>query len=320
MNRIAWILAIALLFFGTAACAQGAWPARPVRLVVPSSPGGGTDFYARLLAQTLSELLKQQFVVDNQPGASGNIGAAAVARATPDGYTFLVSADPALTVNPSLYRNLPYNAERDFEPVAQGVAVPLVLCVHPSVSARSLAALLELGKREPGKLAFGSAGSGSPTYLGVRMIEEASGAKFLHVPFKGIGQAMPSFVSGQVQLLFPDVAIALPFIKAERIVPLAVTQRSLLIPSVPTLAEAGFPDIAVPGFFSVVAPAGTARSIVERMSLEVNNAMRTPSLAKQLESHGFIPVFDTPEQFGARLKTIRAFWAGFIRRSGIEPD
>ncbi|HEY6241528.1 MAG TPA: tripartite tricarboxylate transporter substrate-binding protein, partial [Burkholderiales bacterium] len=183
-----------LLLLAVPAAAQEAWPVRPVKFIVPSSPGGGTDLYARQLAQALSDALKQQFIVDNRPGASGNIGAEAAAKSAPDGYTFLVSANPAIAVNPSLYKNLPYDAERDFTPVARGVVAPLVVCVHPSVPAKTLAELLALGQREPGKLSFGSAGTGSPTFLGIRMLEEVSGAKFLHVPFKGIGNMMPSLL------------------------------------------------------------------------------------------------------------------------------
>src|SRR5713101_3800903 len=173
--RAARCILIALLaIVACAAAAQAPWPARPVKLIVPSSTGGGTDFYARLLAHSLGEALKQQFVVENMPGGSGNIGAAVAARAAPDGYTFLVSPEPALAVNQSLFRNLPYNAERDFTPVARGVVVPLVICVQASLGVRTLAALVEIGRRAPGKLTYGSSGSGASNSLTVRMIEEAS--------------------------------------------------------------------------------------------------------------------------------------------------
>src|SRR5258705_7908122 len=178
---------IFLVLTGLSAHAQEAWPARTVKFIVPSSPGGGTDLYARQLDQAPSESLKQQFIVDNRPGASGNIGAEAAAKAAPDGYTFLVSANPAISVNPSLYKNLAYNAERDLVPVARGVVAPLVVCVHPSVPARTLAELLALGKREPGKLSFGSAGKGSPTHFGIPLLQGGSGAKFPPRPLKGKG-------------------------------------------------------------------------------------------------------------------------------------
>src|SRR2546430_7731501 len=168
MNRI--LLCLALIVCSFAAQAQEVWPARPVKLIVPSSPGGGTDVYARILAQALAESLKQQFIVDNRPGASGNIGAAAAAKSAADGYTFLVSANLALAVNPSLYRELPYNAERDFTPVTRGVMAPMAMVVHPSVPAKTLAELVALGKTAPGKLAYGSAGTGSPALLRGRLL------------------------------------------------------------------------------------------------------------------------------------------------------
>ena len=317
-KRFAFALAAALAT--AAAHAQDNWPARAVKFIVPSSPGGGTDLYARQLAQALTESLGQQFIVDNRPGASGNIGADAVAKSPPDGYTFLVSANPAIAVNPSLYKKLGYDAERDLAPVARGVIAPLVVCVHPSVPATTLAELVALGKREPGKLAFGSAGTGSPTYLGIRMLEEVSGAKFLHVPFKGMGPVMPALLGGQVSFAFPDAAIAVPHIKAGRLRALAIIESAPQLPGVPTFAEAGFPGLEIYSSFSVVAPAGTSASVIERMSAEIAKAMRTPGLSAKLEHETLIPVFDTPEQFAAHLKKERAAWAAVIRRNAIEPD
>src|SRR5205823_657948 len=209
---------------------------------------GGTDVYARILAQALAESLKQQFIVDNRPGASGNIGAAAAARSAADGYTFLVSANPALAVNPSLYKELPYNAERDFTPVTRGVMAPMALVVHPSVPAKTLAELVVLGKTAPGKLAYGSAGTGSPTFLGVRMLEEGTGARFTHVPYKGVGAAYADLLGGQVQFLFPDVASAISHLKAGKLRALAVTQSTALLPGTPTFAEAGFPLEVITSF------------------------------------------------------------------------
>jgi len=309
----------ALVIFLAAGAASAQWPARPVKLVVPSSAGGGTDFYARVLAQALGESLRQPFVVENLPGGSGNIGAATAARAAPDGYTFLVAADPALTVNQSLYKDLPYNPERDFVPVARGVTVPLVICVPASLGIRTLSELVERGRREPRSLTYGSSGSGAPNALMIRMIEEASGARFLHVPYRGMGMALPALLAGQIHFLAPDVAIVLPHIKSGRLVPLAISHHTDQLPTVPTVAQAGFPDFRLPSNFSVVAPAGTPAAIVERMNAEINKAMRT-TLAGKLESHAFIPQFDTPAEFGAALARDRQFWAEFIRRAGVVPD
>jgi tripartite-type tricarboxylate transporter receptor subunit TctC len=320
MKAVRCILLAIFSIWACAAAAQAPWPARAVKLIVPSSAGGGTDFFSRLLAHSLGETLKQQFVVENMPGGSGNLGAAAAARAAPDGYTFLVSPEPALAVNLSLFKNLPYNAERDFVPVARGVTVPLVLCAQASLGVRTLADLVEIGRRAPDKLTYGSSGSGASNYLTVRMIEEASGAKFLHVPYRGMGQALPGLLAGQVDFLLPDVAIALPHIKAGTLVPLALTHASTQLPSIPTIAEAGFPSIVVETNFSVVAPAGTPGAIVQRMNAEINKAMRSSPLAEKLAMHAFIPSFDTPEEFAAKLARDRAFWAAFIRRADIKPE
>jgi len=308
--------ALALGLLALPVAGQDTWPARPVKLIVPSSPGGGTDLYARLLGQALGEALKQQFVVDNRPGASGNIGAEAAARSAPDGYTFLVSANPALTVNPSLYRKLPYDAERDFSPVARGVIAPQVICAHPSLEVKSLAELIAIGKREPGKIPFASAGTGSPTYLGVRMLEEMSGARFVHVPYKGVGQAYKDLLGGDIKFMFPDVASVIPHLRSGKVVALAVNQRTPLLPGVPTLAEAGFPAEVFTSF-SVVAPAGTPRPIVQRMSAEIVKAMKSSALGEKLQAQALVPVFDTSEEFAADLKKERDGWAAFIRRNGI---
>src|SRR5262245_38885959 len=314
MMRI-FFCVLSLLVYSIAP-AQEPWPNRPVRIVVPSSPGGGTDVYARLIAQALGDSLKQQFVVENRPGASGNIGAAAVAKAPPDGYTFLVSANPALSVNPSLYRNLPYNAEKELAPVTRGVLAPMVLVVNPGVKAASLSELVSLGKTGE-KLAYGSAGTGSPTFLGVRMLEEKSGAKFTHVPYKGVGAGYADLLGGQIQFMLPDVASAISHIKAGKLRALAVTQATPLLPGVPTFAQAGYP-IDIFTSFSVVAPAGTPEPVISRLASEIARAMRSGPIAEKLEQQVLVPVFDTPAEFGASLKKERDGWAAFIRRNNIE--
>jgi tripartite-type tricarboxylate transporter receptor subunit TctC len=313
---MARFLVLLALLVASAAVSSQEWPARPVRIVVPSSPGGGTDVYARLLAQALGDSLKQQFVVENRPGASGNIGAAAVAKAAPDGYTFLVSANPALSVNPSLYRNLPYNAERELAPVTRGVMAPMVLVVHPSQS-KTLAELVESG-RESGKINYNSTGTDSPTFLGVRMLEEQTGAKFTHVPYKGVGAGYSDLLGGQIQFMLPDVASAIGHIRAGKLRALAVTQSTPLLPGVPTFAQAGFP-LDVFTSFSVVAPAGTPDAVLARLGSEIARAMRTGPIAEKLEAQALVPVFDTPAEFAASLKKERDGWAAFIRRNNIEP-
>ncbi|MGH8703089.1 MAG: Bug family tripartite tricarboxylate transporter substrate binding protein [Burkholderiales bacterium] len=317
--RIANGVAVAsALLLSAPAHAQDAWPSRSVRVIVPSSPGGGTDIYARLISHALSETFKQPFVVDNKPGASGNIGAEAAAKARPDGYTFLVSASPSLIINPSLYRDLPYSAERDFVAISRGVASPYVICIHPSLQAKSLGELLALGKREPGTLPFGSAGIGSATYLGVRVLEEASGARFLHVPYKGLGPAYKDLLGGQIKFMLADLASALPHIRGGKALALAVSERANALPGTPTFAEAGLPGVEIGGsFFGVVAPTGTPPAIVQRMSTEIVKAMKAPALAEKLEAQAYIPIFDTPELAAAAMKREREAWAAFIKRHAI---
>jgi len=298
--------------------AEEAWPARPIRFIVPSSPSGGTDVYARYLAQALAEPLNQQIVVENRPGGRGNIGAMAVAKAAPDGYTFLVSGNPALVTNTVLFKDQPYDAARDFAPVARGVVNPLVLCVLPEVPARSVAELAALGKRAPETLPYGSAGATTATYFAVRLFEEASGARFIHVPFKGSGQAYQALLGAQVKFMMPDIGSAMPHIRSGKLIPLAVTYPTKSLPGVPTMGALGYPESEVNAVFSVVAPAAVPRAIVLRMNAAIDAAMKTPWLAKKLEEATFIPVFETPDEFAATLRKDREKWAAIVKRLGIK--
>ena len=318
---------IVRLLFGTAvfgfampAVAQEDWPNRPIKFVVPTPPGGGTDLYARALAPALSEQLKQPAIVENRPGAGGNIGADAVARAAPDGYTFLVSATGTMVVNPSLYRELPFDVERNFTPVARGVTGPFAFVSHPAFVAKNLNELVALARSKPGQISFGSAGVGSVSYLAVRMLEEEAGVSFLHVPYKGLGQAYQDLLGGQLDFVYSDLGLALPHIQAGRMHPLAVTAKTKLIPQAPTLGDAGFKDVRADNFFSVYAPAGTPTSIIDRLNAAIGSAMRSPTLAAKLEAQGWTPVFETPAQFAASVKRERKRWAAFIRRNGITAD
>lgn len=320
LRKISGALAALLALALAPACAQERWPERPIRFVVPSSPSGGTDLYARLLAQALAEPLREQIVVENRPGGGGNIGAVAVAKAPPDGYTFLVSGNPSLVINPALYKDLPYDAERDFAPVARGVVNPLVLCVLPEVPARSVAELAALGRRDPETLAFGSAGSTTATYFGVRLLEETSGARFIHVPYKGSGQAYQALLGGQVKFMMPDIGSAMPHIRSGKLVPLAVTYPTKMLPGVPTMGDAGFPESDVNAVFSVVAPAATPGRVVLHMNAAIADAMKTPWLARKLEDASFIPVFETPEEFAATLRRDRAKWAAIVRRLDLKAE
>lgn len=293
------------------------WPDKPVRVVVPSPPGGGTDGFARLISVSLADALKQPFIIDNRPGADGNIGTELAARAAPDGYTILVSAIPAMVINPYLYKKLPYNVETDFVPVAPGVIGVWAIVVHPSVPVKTLEDLIATGKRAPGSLAYGSPGVAGSSYMVVRMLEEASGAKFLQVPYKGAGPANQGILSGDIQFLKTDVIGVLSNIRAGKVRALVVNQVTDLLPGVPTLADAGYRDADLNSAFMVVAPRGTPSAVVQRLNVEINKAMRMPTIAKRLHDQGQIPVFETPEQFAESLKKSRAIWGAFIRRNNI---
>jgi tripartite-type tricarboxylate transporter receptor subunit TctC len=312
--------AIACLLAAGLAQAHAEWPARPVTVVVPSSAGGGTDVYGRILAQTLSEHLKQSFVVDNKPGASGAIGATAVARAEPDGYTLLVASNSSLGINPALLPNLGYDVGRDFAPVTRGVIAPMVVVAHPDAKVKTLAELIERGKQEPGQLFYGSAGVGSPLYIGVRMIEAASGAQFSHVPYKGVAPAYTDLLGGRLQFMLTDLASVRPYIDGGRLVALAVTDKTRLLPATPTLAEAGLSGIKAFTSFSVLLPARTSPALVKRVADEVAKAMKNPAAARKLEQQALLPVFDTPEQFAAALKEEQQNWGSFIRAHNISAD
>ena len=321
MGWIKVLAASALAATAASPFAQVEWPsARPVTVVVPSSPGGGTDAYGRLIAQALTEQLKQSFVVDNKPGASGAIGAAAVAKAEPDGYTVLVASNSSLGINPVLYKTLQYDVARDFAPVTRGVIAPMVVVAHPDAKVKTLAELVERGKREPGTVFYGTAGVGSPLYIGVRMIEAASGAQFNHVPYKGVGPAYADLLAGRLQFMLTDLASVRQHIDAGKRVALAITDKSPLLPAAPTFAEAGFGGIKAFTAFSVLVPAKTPAPIVRRLAAEIAKAAKNPVVLARLEQLALLPVADTPEQFAASLKDEQQMWGSFIRAHNITPD
>jgi tripartite-type tricarboxylate transporter receptor subunit TctC len=302
------------------AAAQADWPAKPVTIVVPSSPGGGTDTYGRLLAQALTEQLKQSFVVDNKPGASGAIGATAVAGAAPDGYTVLVASNSSLGINPALYKTLSYDVARDFAPVTRGVIAPMVIVAHPGAKLKTMRELVEAGKRDPQALFYGTAGVGSPLYIGVRMLEAATGASFSHVPYKGVGPAYQDLLAGRLQFMLTDLASVRPYIDAGKLLALSITDKSALLPAVPTFTEAGYPGIKAFTAFSVLLPAKVPPALVKRIAAEIARAMKNPVTVQRLEQVALLPVQDTPEQFAASLKAEQADWGAFIRQHNITPE
>jgi tripartite-type tricarboxylate transporter receptor subunit TctC len=318
--RAALAAAWLALAAGAAFAQPAAWPARPVTVVVPSSPGGGTDAYGRIIAQALGDQLHQTFVVENRPGASGNIGADYVAKAQPDGYTLLVASNSSLGINPVLYKTLSYDADRDLVAISRGVMAPMVVVVFPDPKLKTLADLLNRGKAEPGKHFYGSAGVGSPPYIGALMIADAGGAEFVHIPYKGVGPAYADLIAGRLDFMYTDLASVLPFVTSGKVVALAVNEKTPLLPNVPTLAEAGYPNVRAWTSFSVMGPGKLPDAIVKRLADAVAAAMHTPAVAQRLAQQALVPVFDTPPAFALSLKDERQHWGAFIRKHQIKPE
>jgi len=315
-----------------AALAAGAGPAgvlaqgsNPITIVVPYAPGGTTDMLGRLIAQQLGPALGRTAIVENKPGAGTAIGAGQVARAAPDGNTLLVATSTTLAINPWLYKKLAYDPARDFAPVGLIGAVPLMVVVHPSVQAKTLAELVALAKARPGALSYGSAGNGSPQHLGAEMFRTATGIELNHVPYKGSAPALTDLLGGQLQLMFIDLAPALQHVHSGRLRALAVTskKRQPAVPAVPTVAEsgaagtAGFEAVA---WQSIVAPAGTPAELVERYSREIARIMAQPELRERLERDGLEPGSSTPAQLAAYIRTETERWGAVVQASGTTID
>ena len=297
------------------------YPVRTIRLVVPSSPGGSSDILGRILAQKLSEALGQQVVIDNRAGASGVIGVDLVAKAAPDGYT-LVITQTSLAINPSMVRQMPYDALRDLAPISQIAVGPNVLSLHPSVPAANVKALIALARAKPGSLAAGSPGVGTSPHLSAELFKSLAKIDIVQVPYKGSGQGMISLLSGEIAMMFPTLPTAIQYIKAGKLRALGVTSaaRSPALPAVPTIAEAGLPGYEATQWFGVLAPAGTPRAIVDRLQQEIARVLRAPEMRERLSAEGTEAVGGTPEEFTTLIKTETEKWARVIRAAGIKPE
>jgi tripartite-type tricarboxylate transporter receptor subunit TctC len=318
------VLALAAAHAGAQSPSTGsgqAYPSKPVRFVVPSSAGGGTDIIARALGQKLSLALGQQFVVENRPGAGQMIGIELVARAPADGYTLLMAAS-TLAINPIMYKKVSYDPVRDFAPITQAASLPNVLVVHPSMPVKSVAELIALAKREPGKLAYASAGVGTSPHMSVELLKHMAGIDMLHIPYKGTGPGVIDVLAGQVKVMTPNVLTALPHIKSGRLRALAVTsgKRTDALPGVPTIAEAGVPGYESVQWYGVLAPAGTPRDVVQRLYTEIAKALRSGDVRERLAADGAEPVGNTPEEFAAFIRAEIDKWAKVARAAGIQPE
>jgi tripartite-type tricarboxylate transporter receptor subunit TctC len=319
--RIATLALFVMTSVLGAASAQ-AYPDKPIRMVVPFPAGGTTDILARATAQKLSESLGQQVIVDNKPGAGGNIGAQEVARSTPDGYTLVMGTVGTHAINPSLYKKMPYDHVKDFVPVSLVASVPNLLVVHPSVPVNSVKELIAHAKANPGKLNFASSGNGTSIHLSGELFKTMTGVQMTHVPYKGSAPAVTDLLGGQVQLMFDNMPSALPHAKAGKLKPLAVTSAKRFpgTPEIPTIAESGVPGYEASSWFGVLAPAGTPKEIVNKLSTEIAKALKTPEMKKKLEEQGAEAVGSTPEEFAAHIKAETAKWAKVVKESGATVD
>jgi len=293
------------------------YPTKPVRFVVGFAPGGGTDTTARAMANRLTELLKQQVVVDNRPGAAGNIAAEIVSNAQPDGYTVLMGTIAALAINPSLYKKLPFDPVKDLAPVTLAVDSTNILVVHPTVTAKSVKELVALAKSK--SLNGGSSGVGGTGHLALELFNLQAGTKIIHVPYKGGGPAMVDLLGGNINLIFATAASAMPHIKSGKIRALAVTtaKRSGLVPDLPTVAEAGLPGFEANNWYGVLVPAGTPRAITNRLNKEITATLNTPTVKDFLFKQGLDANPGTPESFGNYIKAETAKWAKVTKAAGL---
>jgi len=329
MARTRRTLLIVLGALPLVAMAQGTWPSKPVRIVVPFAAGGTTDILARALAPELQRAFGQPFIVDNKPGAGGNSGAAEVAKAPADGYTLLMGTVGTHAINPALYPKMPYDHARDFAPVTLVAGVPNVLVMNPGSAQRygvnSVADLAKAAKANPGKLNMASSGNGTSIHLSGELFKSMTGTFMLHIPYRGSGPALIDLMGGNMDLMFDNLPSALPHIKAGKLKALAVTSatRSAALPDVPTVAEAGGP--ALKGFeasswFGLLAPAGTPADIVNRLQAEVAKALATPALKDRMLAQGAIPSGMAPAEFATFIDAETKKWAAVVKASGAKVD
>jgi tripartite-type tricarboxylate transporter receptor subunit TctC len=298
------------------------YPTKPIRLVVPFTPGGSTDILARAVAQELTKAWGQAVMVDNVPGAGGAIGAEKVAKAAPDGYTLLMGHIGTLAVNPSLYPNLPYDPIKSFAPVAWVARVPNVLVVHPSVKATNVKELVALAKASPGRLNYGSGGNGSAANLATEYFKLQTGTSLLHIPYRGTAPAVTDLMGGQIQLLFTGAPAVLGQVKNGQLRALAVSSPTRLaaLPDLPTVAESGYAGFEADQWYGVVAPAGTPRDVVAKLNAQINQALNAPDMKTRLNNEGAIATPATPEAFGQLIARELARWKPVLQSGRVKAD
>ena len=320
MNPSVLVVAV-LLAVSVSSAVAGTYPDRPIRLIGPYAPGGGTDLTSRLIAQRLTESLKQQVIVDNRAGGAGNIGSEIAARSAPDGYA-LLTAGISFSINVSIFAKLNYDPVRDFDPVSLVATVPLIVVVHPAVPATSVRELIALAKARPGTLNYASGGTGTANHIAGELFKYLTKTDIVHVPYKGGGPALADVIGGQVQLLFNTMTSTVGFMNSGKLRALAVTgkQRSPAVPNLPTVAEAGVPGFDVGAWFGVVVPKGTPRPIVLRLNGEIVRITRLPEAREQFAAQGAEPVGSTPEEFGRHLRAEIDKWARVAKAAQLRTE
>jgi len=302
-----------------AAVAQDSYPTKPLRIVVPFAPGGSTDIVARLVADRLAAAVGQAVVVENRAGAAGNIGAEAVAKSAPDGYTLLMATTGVMAINNALYASIGYDAAKDFAPVIFVASITNVLAVPPASPAASVAELIALAKSQPGMLTFASSGAGSSTHLSAELFKSMAGVEVLHVPYKGSGQALVDLMAGRVSMIFDNMPSALPYIKAGKLRALAVTgaKRSPAMPELPTISESGVPGYESLSWSGIAVPAGTPKEAIGRLNREIGAMLAKPDMREKLAELGAEAVGGAPELFDAHVRAEREKWTQLIRSRNI---
>jgi tripartite-type tricarboxylate transporter receptor subunit TctC len=318
ISRVALLL-VASLAAG-ASPAQD-YPTRPVRMVVPFSPGGSTDTLARIVGQKLTERSGQPVIIENRAGAGGHIGAEQVAKSAPDGYTLLLGGVPH-AISASLYSKLPYDMARDLTAIAEVAAFPSAIVLHPSLPANSVKELIALARARPGRLSFGSAGIGSPNHLSLELFQAMAGVSMVHVPYKGSGQLVGDLLAGQVQLASMGLPVAVAHVQSGKLRAIAVTgaARSPLLPEVPTVSEAGLPGFEVTSWYGVFGPAGLPADIVAKLNSEIGSAVTAPDVKERLAALGAEPSVKAPDQFGRYVREEIAKWAKVVKDSGAKAE